>query len=259
MTVTTSSPVVPTRPDPAAAVETARAALAELGETAVGAHLGVTVEDECAVTHRFAATLPGYHGWQWAVVLAAVPDADRVTVSESALLPGPEALTAPEWVPWDQRVRPGDLTPGDLLAPAADDLRLTPGFTGTGDPAIDDVVAELGLGRTWVLSRDGRLDAAQRWYDGEFGPAAEMSRSATARCVDCGFYLALSGALHDEFGVCTNEYAADGRVVSAGYGCGAHSDTVIPPTPGLPDFGPYDDGSVELVDPAARVEEVSSR
>ena len=68
-------------------------------------------EDACAATHRFAATFPGYRGWQWAVVVAADPEADHATVSELALLPGPDALVAPEWMPWDQRIRPGDLGP----------------------------------------------------------------------------------------------------------------------------------------------------
>ena len=31
----------------------------------------------------------------------------------------------------------------------------------------------------------------------------------------------------DNFGVCTNEYSADGHVVAASYGCGAHADTTV--------------------------------
>ena len=61
--------------------------------------------------------MPGYQGWQWAVVVAAYPGADHATVSEVVLVPGPTALLAPAWVPWENRVKPGDLGPGDLLAP----------------------------------------------------------------------------------------------------------------------------------------------
>ena len=36
--------------------------------------------------------MPGYQGWQWAVVLAAYPGADHATISEVVLVPGPTAL-----------------------------------------------------------------------------------------------------------------------------------------------------------------------
>ncbi len=236
------------RPVLARAVDRARAALVDLNEGAVGRHLGVTAEDECAATHRFVAELPGYHGWQWAVVVAAVPGTDHVTISELALLPGPDALLAPEWLPWDQRVRPGDLSPGDLLAPPKDDPRLVPGYVATGDPEIDEVAFEVGLGRKQVMSREGRLDCAQRWYDGDHGPESEMAKAAPSTCELCGFYLPLAGSLHAAFGVCGNEMAADGHVVTATYGCGAHSDTMLPTGAGSPRYDAYDDAAVEIVD-----------
>lgn len=229
----------------AGAVDLARGALLELEPTGVGAHLGVRAEDECAATHCFEATLPGYHGWQWAVVVAAAPDTDRVTVSESALLPGPDALIAPEFVPWEQRIRPGDLAPGDLLAPPADDPRLAPGYTATGDPEIDEVAYQVGLGRKQVLSREGRDEAAQRWYE-EYGPDSEMAKAAPATCESCGFYVPLAGALRASFGVCANAMGADGHVVHMGYGCGAHSDTPVPTGAGSPAYEAYDDAAVEI-------------
>ena len=100
------------------AAELARAAIVEFsGDDTVGDYLGVGYEDPTSATHRFLAHLPGYQGWQWAVVVASYPGAGHATVSEVVLVPGPTALLAPHWVPWDQRVRPGDLGPGDLLAP----------------------------------------------------------------------------------------------------------------------------------------------
>ncbi|MET8798634.1 DUF3027 domain-containing protein [Nocardia sp. NPDC004568] len=230
----------------AGAADLARSALVDLEPTGVGAHLGVRAEDECSATHRFEATLPGYHGWQWAVVVAAAPDTDRVTVSESALLPGPDALIAPEFVPWEQRIRPGDLAPGDLLAPPADDPRLTPGYTASGDPEVDETAAEVGLGRKQVLSREGRTDAAERWY-AEYGPDSDMAKAAPGSCASCGFYLPLAGALRACFGVCANEMGADGHVVHMGYGCGAHSDTQLPTGAGSPIYQAYDDAAIEVV------------
>jgi len=229
------------------AVDSARRAITEFGGDTVGEYLGVSFEDESAATHRFLANMPGYQGWQWAVVVAACPGADHATISEVVLVPGPTALLAPAWMPWEERVKPGDLSPGDLLAPPADDPRLVPGYTGTGDPAIDDTAAEIGFGRRRVLGPYGRADAAQRWHDGDHGPGAPMARATKRVCRDCGFMAPLAGALGAMFGVCCNELAADGHVVDFEYGCGAHSDTPAPPGTGSPAYDPYDDGVLEVV------------
>jgi len=242
----------------AGAVERAREAIIEYSGESVGAYLGLSVEDASAATHRFLATLPGYHGWQWAVVVAAFPGSDHATVSEVVLVPGPTALLAPPWVPWDQRVLPGDLGPGDLLAPLRDDPRLVPGFLATGDPLIDDTAVEIGFGRRRVLSAFGRDDAAQRWHDGDHGPAASMARSTKRVCRDCGFMVPLAGALGAMFGVCCNALSADGQVVDFFYGCGAHSDTPAPAGAGSPAFEPFDDGVVEVVAAARAVREPES-
>lgn len=231
------------------AADQARAAIVEFsGEGTVGEYLGVGFEDPAAATHRFLAELPGYRGWQWAVVVAACPGAAQATISEVVLIPGPTALLAPEWVPWDQRVRPGDLGPGDLLAPPADDPRLVPGYLDSGDPEIDEVAAEIGLGRRQVLGLWGRDDAAQRWHDGEHGPGSAMARTTRRMCRNCGFFVPLSGALGVMFGVCANEFASDGHVVDAEYGCGAHSDTPASSGAGSPVHDPYDDGVLDVVE-----------
>ncbi|OBJ06276.1 hypothetical protein A5625_18520 [Mycobacterium sp. 1465703.0] len=241
------------------AADQARAAVAEFsGPEMLGDYLGVSYEDPNSATHRFLAHLPGYQGWQWAVVVAAYPGADHATISEVVLVPGPTALLAPEWVPWEHRVRPGDLSPGDLLAPAANDPRLVPGYTASGDPQVDETAAEIGLGRRWVMSAEGRAEAAERWRTGDYGPDSPMARSTKRVCRDCGFFLPLSGSLGSLFGVCGNELSADGHIVDKLYGCGAHSDTPAPAGTGSPAYQPYDDGLLDVsqapVEPSAPVE-----
>jgi hypothetical protein len=233
------------------AVEQARTAIVEFSGDTVGEYLGASFEDPVSATHRFLADLPGYRGWQWAVVVAAHPGATHATISEVVLVPGPTALLAPEWVPWQHRVRPGDLSPGDLLAPPSDDHRLVPGYMASGDPQIDETAVEIGLGRRQVFSGWGRAEAAQRWHDGEFGPASTMARSTRRVCRDCAFFLPLAGSLGSVFGVCGNEMSADGHVVDVEYGCGAHSDTPAPAGSGSPLYEPYDDGVVDVAEPAA--------
>ncbi len=237
-----------TAPRLLAAVELARAAAVELaGADSVGQHEEALAEEAHAATHFFAAHQPGYRGWRWAVTLADGGADDPVTVSETVLLPGPDALVAPVWVPWQERVRAGDLGVGDLLPSAPDDERLVPNYLASDDPAVEDVTRETGLGRPKVLSRTGREDAADRWLEGEHGPRTDMARAAPGSCAGCGFYLPLAGSLRVAFGVCANEFApADGAVVHAEYGCGAHSDVESDNGP-LATVGElvYDDG-VEL-------------
>ncbi len=225
------APVDPAPVDPvcAAAVELARAAALEVAGPAVGQHLGVEADGERVVTHSFATTEVGYVGWRWAVTVARAQDADLVTVDEVVLLPGSGALLAPAWVPWSERVQPGDLSPGDLHPPLPDDARLVPSYADVDAEELPYALhREMGLDRPRVLSRDGRLDAAERWYDGDAGPDSPMAKAAPGRCGDCGFLTPLAGALGRVFGACANGMAPDdGRVVALTHGCGAHSETVV--------------------------------
>ncbi|WP_326555931.1 DUF3027 domain-containing protein [Micromonospora sp. NBC_01813] len=237
----------------AQAADVARAALVEAVDPAeVGEYLQAVAEGERLVTHLFDCQLAGYRGWRWAVTVTRVSRSRQVTVCETVLLPGPDALLAPGWLPWHDRLQPGDLGVGDLMPTSFDDDRLAPGYLQSDDPAVEEVSWEFGLGRSRVMSREGRAETAQRWYDGDHGPQAPISTAAptAARCGTCGFYLMLAGALRQAFGACGNVYAPDdGRVVSVDHGCGAHSETlagaVETPVDELPTI--YDDGELEAV------------
>lgn len=217
----------------AAAVDAARdALLAEVPAGDVGEHLGVEAEDTRVATHLFACERAGYRGWRWAVTLTRASRAKRVTVAEVVLLPGSEAIVAPAWLPYRERLAPGDLSPGDLLPVPDDDPRLVPSYS-FGDDDLDPdekaqirtVAKDLGLGRVRTLSPEGRDEAAQRWHDGPGGPDTPLAQSAPDTCRTCGFLVRLAGPLADSFGVCANGDANDdGRVVTFDHGCGAHSE-----------------------------------
>lgn len=209
----------------------------EMGARLVGEHLGFAMDAERLGTHSFACADPAYVGWHWAVTVSRAPRAKVATVCEIVLLPGSESLLAPEWVPWSDRIQPGDLGVGDVLPTPADDLRLVPGFTGNDE--IDAIIDrdeprgwtgwESALGRPRVLSTTGRDQAADRWDGGEFGPSAAMAEAAPKPCASCGFLVPVAGPLSRAFGVCANDLApADGRLVSVAYGCGAHSEVLEP-------------------------------
>lgn len=238
------------RPELAEAVELARqAAEQEAGDSQVGPHAGTQPEEGGALTHLFEAMLPGYRGWRWAVTVASAGPGTPVTVSEVVLLPGPDALTAPHWVPWTQRVRAGDLGVGDLLPTDPSDPRLVPGYLGDDDLPVERLSPELGLGRARVLSREARLELLDRWREGEYGPDSEMARSAPGQCVTCAFYLPLAGLLSAALGVCGNELApADAHVVHAEFGCGAHSEVQVDLGPSVPVAElVYDDAELDLL------------
>ncbi len=250
------------RPDAVlvAAVDLARsAAEQEAGEPGssgaarVGGHLGAVAEGERVVVHRFAATDPAYVGWVWAVELARASRAKAVTVDDVVLLPDAGALLAPAWVPYDERLRPGDLRVGDVLPTAVDDRRLVLTRGDVQEWSDDALWLELGLGRQRVLSAEGRDEAATRWWDGEPGPEAAIARVAPATCASCGFWVRLVGSLGSAFGVCANELAPDdGSVVATAHGCGAHSEAVLTQASRWADL-PSDNGLEVVVHPPGSV------
>ncbi|MBL1095355.1 DUF3027 domain-containing protein [Streptomyces coffeae] len=266
----------------AEAVELAREAAADAARPGtVGEHVGAVAEGDRVVTHLFECPEPGYRGWRWAVTVTRASRAKVVTLDETVLVPGPDALLAPEWVPWSERLRPGDMGPGDLLPTEAEDLRLEAGFSGEdvpppnsmvseemeqlaaveeadvtpGAPAaqgappatgsIASVAEELGMRRARVLSRYGLHVAADRWDDA-FGARTPMAQAAPGTCASCGFLVPIAGSLRQAFGVCANEFSpADGRVVSLAYGCGAHSEAAVMPKPPRPAEPVLDETVVE--------------
>jgi hypothetical protein len=249
------------------AVDLARAALVEAaGADQVGQHLGLEAGGDRVVTHQFECLDPAYPGWRWVVTVTRASRAKTVTVDDSALLPGPGALLAPAWVPWRDRLQPGDLGVGDLLPAHEEDERLVPMVVLAGDNAVIDWYADgpaeapdpadallaptpVFPGRARVLSLAGRDETAERWYDGDHGPDSPIARAAPATCASCGFFVPLSGVLGQVFGGCANEFAPDdGRIVSGDHGCGAHSESTLAETQAQAVSPVIDEFGYDLVD-----------
>lgn len=91
-------------------------ALADITDPAsVGDYSGAIPTGKRMVTHLFDCTLPGYRGWRWQVTVARPSRARQATICELDLAPGEDALLAPAWVPWEQRLQPSDVNRGDRL------------------------------------------------------------------------------------------------------------------------------------------------
>jgi len=198
----------------------------------VGELVSIDQEDERIATYLFESSLPGYAGWRWAVTIIKVDEDANPTVADVVLLPGAESLLAPEWVPYKDRIQPGDVGVGDVVPTSADDPRLVPGYANLPEDEDFDLAQhfEFGLGRARVLSIVGRDAASKRWYESDRGPNAPIAQYAPLPCHSCGFFIPIAGSLRSLFGVCSNALSPeDARVVSVDHGCGAHSEALIVP------------------------------
>ena len=208
------------------------AAIADAGNPElVGADVSVEIDDDGRVeTYLFEANLAGYKGWRWCVTIAKVDKNSEPTICDVVVLPGPDALLAPEWIPYRDRIQPGDVGVGDIVPSSLDDTRLVPSVHSLiADEELDAMqVFDLGLGRARVMSIEGRDQASKRWYESDRGPQSPIAQAAPKPCSSCAFFVPISGSLRASFGVCANAISPeDARVVSVDHGCGAHSEATL--------------------------------
>lgn len=210
------------------AINIARLAVLEIADAdSVGEFLQLDMVDGFEI-YRFASSHPGYVDWRWSCSVTP----DSATINEIWLEPGPESLIAKPWVPWSERIQPGDLAPGDVVPTATDDDRLRPGYTEISETELVEPLSpsywEIGLGRERALSETGLADAVYRWREGDHGPRTQFARYADLPCSSCGWLMTIGGRLGQAFGVCANPISpSDGRVVTMDHGCGAHSESVV--------------------------------
>jgi hypothetical protein len=83
----------------------ARTALIEAaGRSKVGNFIEVFEEEGGVATFLFENNQKGYVGWRWSITIFQADKKSAATVSEIVLLPGPDSLVAPDWVPWSERL-----------------------------------------------------------------------------------------------------------------------------------------------------------
>ena len=85
--------------------ELALSALAEFSDGSFGKFLGESEPEKGSIELRFEATTRGYAGWHWVVTLSQPDKRRAATVSEVTMVAGEDALIAPEWVPWAERLK----------------------------------------------------------------------------------------------------------------------------------------------------------
>lgn len=192
----------------------------------VGKHLGVLKIDSRIASHRFEAFITGYEGWEWEVIIARPSVSKELTVYSTTLVAGEKAIVPPLWVPWAERILPSDVQTWDALAYQSNDSKLV----HSGLPHTDiNNIEKLALWRERILSPYGKTETTKRWMKNRVGPRSKTKKIAKDICINCGYFVPLSGCLGQGFGACTNAFSPnDGNVVSINNGCGSHSETSVP-------------------------------
>jgi hypothetical protein len=135
----------------------ARAAAIEAhGDSAVGDFIDAVQEpDAGVVTYLFASKLKGYPDWRVSVTL--FQDGDAATVSELLVVPGPDSLTAPAWVPWSERLADYKALQAALEAEAAAAAEMA----ANEEDSDDDDDAEDADEDIDEIAEDAELDEAE--------------------------------------------------------------------------------------------------
>ena len=83
----------------------ANEALAEFSDGTFADLVSETEVTKGIFEYRFGCSKRGYEGWHWVVTLTQPDGRKPATISEVTLMAGPDALVAPEWIPWSERLK----------------------------------------------------------------------------------------------------------------------------------------------------------
>lgn len=88
------------------------------GRRAIGNYIRTDDDGDGLRSYIFESTLRGYVGWYWCVTIYQ-PEGQEPTISEVVMMPGDNALVAPKWVPWSERLADYKALQAELEAQAA--------------------------------------------------------------------------------------------------------------------------------------------
>jgi len=86
-------------------LELAQSALAEFSDGSFGSLVSEQNPVKGVFEFQFECTKRGYADWHWVVTITQPDGRKPATVSEITLMAGPDALLAPEWIPWAERLK----------------------------------------------------------------------------------------------------------------------------------------------------------
>ena len=157
----------------------ARAAAVEASQrAAVGDFIETIDEGDNVVTFLFENKQKGYVGWRWSVTLHVGEPNDEATVSEVLLMPGPDSLIAPNWVPWSERLADYKALQAELEAQAALDAEDDEDETDIEAEAVEEIVEELEAA-VEVLDDEAENSVDENSVDENSAPAnSEESQDA---------------------------------------------------------------------------------
>lgn len=148
------------------------AAVEASSRNAVGFFIESIEEDEGVVTYLFEGKLKGYIGWRWSVSVFQADEKSPATISEVLLVPGPESLVAPDWVPWSERLADYKALQAELEAQAALDAEEVEDDADEVEDADDVDETEEAVDST--LAMDGEGESAVSEPDSEESALANV-------------------------------------------------------------------------------------
>ena len=148
------------------------AAVEASSRNAVGFFIESIEEDEGVVTYLFEGKLKGYIGWRWSVSVFQADEKSPATISEVLLVPGPESLVAPDWVPWSERLADYKALQAELEAQAALDAEEVEDEADEVEDADDVDETEEAVDST--LAMDGEGESAVSEPDSEESALANV-------------------------------------------------------------------------------------
>ena len=113
-----------------------QAAKASAPANTVGLFVELIDEGDEVYTYLFESKQKGYVGWRWSVTV--FDGLDEPSVSEVVLMPGPDSLVAPKWVPWSERLADWKALQAELERQAAEEAALAAEEGEDGDDEDDE-------------------------------------------------------------------------------------------------------------------------